>query len=407
LGENARNPLSTGGGSAGVLSPYTVSLLEGLEARFGKERVCFGEIPEDADAVIVSVGVHSGEGSDRKSLELAEEDVATIKEAAEACRQQGKKSVVVLNVCGPVEVYEWIDDVDAVLLIWLGGMELGHAAAALLSGDENPCGKLPLTFPRRYRDTPACLNFPGEFGRVLYGEGIYVGYRYYDIKGIAPQFPFGFGLSYTTFELGNLRLSSETLNLDEDDAVVVSVDVTNVGERGGKQVVQLYVSDVASTPHKPLKELKAFQKVYVGAGETQTVQFAVTRRSVEHYDPNREAWCVEPGTFRVLIGTSAQDISLSGAFRAVGFNPYGYGPETAIEKVMSDERAVAVLQKHLPAEVASPQAMAMVLQYNPHWPLDKIWTEWFDRALGDRSEEEKAAIRREAYQDLAKVEIWD
>jgi beta-glucosidase len=407
LGENAKNPLSTGGGSAGVLSPYTVSLLEGLEARFGKGRICFGEIPENADAVIVSVGVQSGEGRDRESLELAEEDVATIKEAAAACREKAIKSVVVLNVCGPVEVYEWIDEVDALLLIWLGGMELGHAAAALLSGDENPCGKLPLTFPKRYRDTPACVNFPGEFGRVLYGEGIYVGYRYYDIKGIAPQFPFGSGLSYTTFELGDLRLSSDTVNLDEDEELVVSVDVTNVGERGGKQVVQLYISDVASTPHKPPKELKGFQKVYLEAGETQTVRFAVTRRSLQHYDPNRGAWCVEPGTFRVLIGTSAQDINLSAEFRAVGFNPYGYGPETPIEKIMSDERAVAALQKHLPAEVASPEAMAMVLQYNPHRPLDKVWAEWFDRALGDRTEEEKAEIRRGAYQDLAAIEIRD
>jgi beta-glucosidase len=407
LGENATNPLPTGSGSAGVLSPYTVSLLEGLEARFGKDRVCFGEIPENADAVIVSVGVQSGEGRDRASLELAEEDLATIKETAEACRHKSIRSVVLLNACGPVEMYEWIDEVDAVLLIWLGGMELGHAAAALLSGDENPCGRLPLTFPKRYRDTPSCINFPGEFGRVLYGEGIYVGYRYYDIKGIAPQFPFGFGLSYTAFELGNLRLSSETLNLDEDEELIVCVDVTNVGERGGKEVVQLYISDVASTPHKPLKELKGFQKAFVGPGDTQTVQFTVSKRSLEHYDPDRKAWCVEPGAFRVLIGTSARDIHLSGEFRATGFNPYGYGPETPIEKVMSDERAVAVLQEYLPAEVASPQAMAMVLQYNPHRPLDKVWMEWFDRALEDRSEEEKAEIRSKVYQELAAIEIWD
>jgi beta-glucosidase len=407
LGENATNPLPTGSGSAGVLSPYTVSLLEGLEARFGKDRVCFGEIPENADAVIVSVGVQSGEGRDRASLELAEEDLATIKETAEACRHKSIRSVVLLNACGPVEMYEWIDEVDAVLLIWLGGMELGHAAATLLSGDENPCGRLPLTFPKRYRDTPSCINFPGEFGRVLYGEGIYVGYRYYDIKGIAPQFPFGFGLSYTAFELGNLRLSSETLNLDEDEELIVCVDVTNVGERGGKEVVQLYISDVASTPHKPLKELKGFQKAFVGPGDTQTVQFTVSKRSLEHYDPDRKAWCVEPGAFRVLIGTSARDIHLSGEFRATGFNPYGYGPETPIEKVMSDERAVAVLQEYLPAEVASPQAMAMVLQYNPHRPLDKVWMEWFDRALEDRSEEEKAEIRSKVYQELAAIEIWD
>ena len=167
LGENAQKPIPTGGGSAGVISPYTVSLLEGLQARFGQDRVCFGEIPGNADAVIVSVGVKSGEGRDRTSLELAKEDTALIKRTAEACREAAKRCIIVLNICGPVEMYEWIDDVDAVLLIWLGGMELGHAAAALLAGDENPSGKLPVTFPRRYQDTPSFLNFPGEFGRVL------------------------------------------------------------------------------------------------------------------------------------------------------------------------------------------------------------------------------------------------
>ncbi|MBL7200230.1 MAG: glycoside hydrolase family 3 protein [Anaerolineae bacterium] len=178
VGENAKNPIATGGGSAGVVSPYMVSLLEGLEARFGADAVRFGEIPANASCVVISVGVTSSEGSDRASLALADEDTALILETAETCRRRRIKTIVVLNVCGPVEMHGWIDEVDAVLIIWLGGMELGHAAAALLSGDENPSGKLPLTFPRRYQDTPSCLNFPGEFGRVVYGEGIYVGYRY-------------------------------------------------------------------------------------------------------------------------------------------------------------------------------------------------------------------------------------
>ena len=178
VGENAVNPLPTGTGSAGVLAPYTVSLLEGLEARLGVEKVVYGELAEGAEAAVVAIGLNSGEGRDRPSLKLAEEDVALIRETAAACKQAGLPCVVVLNVCGVVEVAEWIDEVDAVLLIWLGGMELGHAAAALLAGDENPSGKLPLTAPVRYQDTPTCLNFPGEYGEVRYGEGIYVGYRY-------------------------------------------------------------------------------------------------------------------------------------------------------------------------------------------------------------------------------------
>jgi beta-glucosidase len=243
LGDNALSPIPTGTGSAGVASPYTVSLFEGLKARFGEDHVCFGEIPESAQAVILSIGLNSGEGQDRASLRLAEQDVALILETAQTCRSRSVKCVVVLNVCGPVEVYDWIDEVDAVLLIWLGGMELGHAAAALLAGDENPSGKLPLTFPVRYQDTPSFLNFPGEFGEVRYGEGLYVGYRYYDVKALAPQFPFGYGLSYTQFVLSNLRLSAETVNLDANETLTVSVDVTNVGECAGQEVVQLYISD--------------------------------------------------------------------------------------------------------------------------------------------------------------------
>ena len=405
LGDNAQQPLPTGGGSAGVIAPYTVSLLEGLRSRFGQEHVHFGNIPEQASSVIVSIGVHSGEGSDRESLQLDAADVALIKATAKTCKKTDKKLIVVLNVCGPVEMAEWIDDVDAVLLIWLGGMELGHAAAALLAGDENPSGKLPLTFPRRYQDTPSFLNFPGEFGRVWYGEGIYVGYRYYEAKDIAPQFPFGFGLSYTSFAIKNLRLSAETLDLDREQAIAVSVDVTNTGDHPGKEVVQLYVADVESTAHKPLKELKGFKKVEVMPGETRTVTMTIGKRALQHYDPVKEAWCVEPGVFQVLAGSSSADIRLRGEFKAIGFNPYGYGPDTPVAKVMKDERAVAVLQHYLPAEAASSQAIAMTLIYTPQRPLKAILSEQLAQALPSASETRKAEIEEQIYQALASIEI--
>jgi beta-glucosidase len=405
VGENARTPIPTGTGSAGVLAPYTVSLLEGLEARLGQAWVVYGEIPEGAGAVLVSIGLNSGEGRDRTSLKLPEEDVALILHTAEACEQAGVPCIVVLNACGVVEMADWIDEVDAVLLIWLGGMELGHAAAALLTGDENPSGKLPLTAPVRYRDTPAYLNFPGEFGEVRYGEGIYVGYRYYDAKDVKPQFPFGYGLSYTRFELDNLRLSAETLDVDADERLTLWVDVTNCGGRVGQEVVQLYVADVESTPHKPPKELKGFAKVAVAPGETETVALTLDRRSLLHYDPRKAAWCVEPGLFQVLVGTSAADTCLRGEFRAKGRNPYGYGPETAIGKVMADPRAVAVLQKYLSAEIASPEALQMELTYGPERPLGPIWRAGAERALGHLSEEERAEIERAVYEELAAIEV--
>jgi beta-glucosidase len=410
LGDNASNSLPTGGGSAGVIAPYTVSLLEGLTARFGEQHVHLGDIPQEAGAVIVSIGVQSGEGSDRESLQLDAADLALIKATAERCRANKhtvgtKKLIVVLNVCGPVEMAEWIDDVDAVLLIWLGGMELGHAAAALLAGDENPSGKLPLTFPRRYQDTPSFLNFPGEFGRVWYGEGIYVGYRYYEIKDVAPQFPFGFGLSFTSFTLKNLRLSAKTLDLDRDQTIDVSVDVTNTGDRPGKEVVQLYIADVESTAHKPLKELKGFAKVEVAPGKTRTVKMTIDKRTLQHYDPLKKAWCVEPGVFRVLAGSSSAEIHLRGEFKVIGFNPYGYGPDTPIAKVMKDERAVAVLQTYLPAEIVSPQEIAMTLTFAPQRPLKAILSEMLARTLPSASQERRTEIEEQIYQALALIEI--
>jgi beta-glucosidase len=349
--------------------------------------------------------VNSGEGRDRESLKLAEEDVALILETAKACKQAGTPCIVLLNVCGVVEMAEWIDEVDAVLLIWLGGMELGHAAAALLVGDENPSGKLPLTAPVRYQDTPAYLNFPGEYGEVRYGEGIYVGYRYYDAKDVRPQFPFGYGLSYTRFELSNLRLSAETIDVDAGETLTVSVDVTNRGARAGQEVVQLYIADVEATPHRPAKELKGFAKVSVAPGETQTVELTVDKRSLQHYHPLKATWCVEPGVFEVLVGVSAAEIRLSAEFRATGWNPYGYGPETSIGKVMADPRAVAVLQRRLPPEIASREAFQMELTYGPERPIGAVLSARIERGMGHLSAEERASVERALFEELAAIEV--
>ena len=405
LGENAIHPLSTGGGSAGVTSPYVISLLEGLQARFGQDRVHYGEIPAEAGAAIVSVGVHSSEGADRMSLRLAEADLALIHDTARTCRERGIKLVVVLNVCGPVEVAEWIDEVDAVLLIWLGGMELGHAAAALLAGDENPSGKLPLTFPRRYQDVPSYLNFPGESGAVWYGEGIFVGYRYYDAVEIQPQFPFGHGLSYTSFALSNLRLSAQKLDVDRDEPLQVWVDVTNTGDRPGQEVVQLYLSDVQSTLHKPPKELKGFQKVALTPGETQTVALTLDRRALAHWDPAEHAWCVEPGVFQVLVGVSSEDIRLRDAFTAVGLNPYRYGPRTAIGQVIGDPRARDVLMNALRAEGGTLPARLTTFVLAPQFSLQAVLPRMLAEALPTQSAAQQAEVEQRIYEALGEIEV--
>jgi len=323
FGRNATEPISTGGGSAGVISPYVVSALEGLTARYGEGNVTYGELKSDADLAVVCVGVSSKEGADRSTMDLAADDVALIRDVGRRCRDGGVKSVVVLNVCGPVEMASWVDEVDAVVLPWLGGMEMGNAVADVISGDAAPGGKLPLTFPRRYKDVPSYLNFPGEFGEVVYGEGIYVGYRYYDTVEVEPQYEFGYGLSYTTFELGEITMSSDTLALEPGERLTISVDVTNTGARSGKEVVQLYVHDVASTLRKPVKELKGFRKVSLEPGGRETVRLDIEPRALAHYDAKFGRWVVEPGVFRVMVGTSSRDIRRTAEFTATGHDPYG------------------------------------------------------------------------------------
>ena len=176
------------------------------------------------------------------------------------------RTIVVLNTGSPISM-PWIEKVAAVVQAWYPGQECGNSIADVLFGDTNPSGKLPQTFPARLEDTPTSLKLPGENGKISYGEGIFVGYRYYEKKKVAPLFPFGFGLSYTTFSYSPLRLSAQQIS--PGDTLQVSVDVTNTGQRAGKEIVQCYVHDEQTSLHRPEKELKGFAKVLLGAGRTQ------------------------------------------------------------------------------------------------------------------------------------------
>jgi beta-glucosidase len=218
---------------------------------------------------------------------------------------------VVVNAGSPVTT-DWVDRVPAVLDVWYPGQELGNALADVLFGDVNPSGKLPTTFPKRIEDNPAYLNYPGENGEVLYGEGIFVGYRYYDRKRIEPRFAFGHGLSYTRFEYGEIRLDRDRIGAD--DELEVAVEVTNAGERAGSEVVQLYLRDLECSLARPDQELEAFEKVALEPGETKTVRFTLDRRALSFYDPAREGWVAEPGEFEVRVGSSSRDIRARARF---------------------------------------------------------------------------------------------
>ena len=267
------------------------------------------KLARKADAVVVVAGLTGeweSEGFDRVDMKLPGEQDKLIKKVVKA----NKNTIVVLNAGSPVEM-PWIDKVSTVVQLWYDGQEQGNALADVLFGDVSPSGKLPTTFPVRLEDNPAFINYPGENGKVHYGEGIFVGYRYYDKKGVAPLFPFGHGLSYTKFKYSNLKLSAKSIT--PNDTLTVKVDVTNTGKTIGKEVVQLYVRDVRSTFARPEKELKAFAKVEVKPGKKKTVTFTLDREAFWYFDSVHNRWDTEAGEFEILVGASSRDIHLNGS----------------------------------------------------------------------------------------------
>jgi beta-glucosidase len=241
------------------------------------------------------------EGRDRPSMEL----MGGQDELIAAVAQANPHAVVVLNVGAPVSM-PWAGQVAAIVQAYYPGMENGNAVASVLLGKVNPSGKLPLTFPVRLEDSPAYINasYPG-CREVNYGEGIFVGYRYYDQKDVTPLFPFGHGLSYTSFTYSDLKV---TKKFKAGGKVDVSLTVTNSGEAAGKEVVQLYVSDRKSALPRPPKELKGFAKLALGPGEAGKVAFTLDERAFSYYDPHKQGWVAEPGEFDVLVGSSSRDI---------------------------------------------------------------------------------------------------
>ncbi len=256
-------------------------------------------LAKESDLAIIYVGNPEGyetEGNDRPNIDLPGRQNELIQAVAAA----NPNTIVVLHSGVPVSM-PWIDAVPALLQAYYPGLEGGHAVTRILTGDVNPSGKLTATYPMWLEDSPAFINFPGG-KTVNYGEGIFVGYRYYEKRQVAPLFPFGFGLSYTRFELSDLQVSD---HLSPGEPVHVSVAVKNTGPIMGKEVVQIYVADKESSLPRPPKELKSFKKVALEPGESKTLDFYLDQRAFSFYDPERKAWVVEPGQFDILAGCSS------------------------------------------------------------------------------------------------------
>jgi beta-glucosidase len=259
-----------------------------------------------AQVAVVFAGLpdsYESEGFDRASLDLPAGHNELIKAVSAV-----QPSTVVVLMNGSAVTMPWVGKVRAIVEAWLGGQAGGGAIADALTGRLNPSGKLSETFPARLEDTPPYPDFPGRNKQASYGEGIFIGYRYYDVRRLTPLFPFGFGLSYTTFAYLDLRVSTDVLN--EADSLTVEVDVRNTGPVAGKEVVQLYIHERCARVARPEKELKAFAKVALQPGEGQTIRFELDRRAFAYYDASTHGWAVNPGQFDLLVGSSSRDLPL-------------------------------------------------------------------------------------------------
>jgi len=373
IGEFAAKPRFQGGGSSHINCYKTTSALEaaeGLKVTYAQGySVARDEATDEmiAEAVaaaknakvaVIFAGLpdsYESEGYDRTHMKMPACQNALIEAVAEA----NPNTVVVLHNGSPVEL-PWLPKVKAVLEAYLGGQAVGIATIRVLFGDVNPSGHLAETFPIKLSDNPSYLFYGGEKNDTDYREGIFVGYRYYDRKEMAVQFPFGHGLSYTKFEYSDLWLSQSEIT--DQDTLTATVTVKNVGQRTGKTVVQLYVSDLVSTPLRPVRELKGFEKVELRPGETRQVTFTLDKRSFAYWNQQIHDWHVETGEFAIEIGQSSRDICLS---EKVLVNstvpiPVKYTMDSIVLDIMEDPQAAEAMAPLMEAikNTLSPDAEA-------------------------------------------------
>lgn len=339
IGENAIRNLMQGGGSSELKPKRVITPLQGIKERFPEAEIVFARAYDSgkamysnegkpthnldslhaeavraaaqSDIVIFVGGLNKNhkqdcEAADRYSYELPFNQPKLINDIAAV-----NENVVVVLMSGNAVETSWAPKVKAIVQAWYAGSEAGYAIAALLSGDVNPSGKLPFSFPKKLSDNGAIsygqLSYPGDGVKQVYMEDILVGYRWHDTKKIPAAYPFGYGLSYTTFNLSNARCDANTYA--SDGKIQLSIDIENTGSRDGAEVIQVYVSDVKSSVARPYQELKAFQKVFLKAGEKQTVSLTIPVSSFAFWDETSSSWNTEAGDYMLRVGNSSRQIS--------------------------------------------------------------------------------------------------
>ena len=377
IGGFARNTRFQGGGSSHINCFKTTNVLDSVPCDaqvvyaegFPADRDFYDKVLADeavkaaaeADKAVIFAGLpesFESEGYDRSHMRLPECQNRLITEILKV----QPNTVIVLHNGSPVEM-PWLGEIKGLLETYLGGQAGGAAAANILYGKINPSGKLAETMPLKLSDNPSYLNFGGG-EKVEYREGIFVGYRYYDTKEMDVAFPFGYGLSYTTFAYSNLKLSME--NPTEKDTVMVSADVTNTGKSAGKEVVQLYIRDLTGSAIRPEKELKGFEKVFLEPGETKTVTMELNKRSFAWYNTELHDWFAASGDYEILVGASSRDIRLTETLHLNSSQrlPMHVHMNTTLGDLLRNsetaEAAKKLIQKYLSGEAGSEAASEAV-----------------------------------------------
>ena len=360
IGKYAKTPRYQGGGSSHINSWKVESALEAAKSIKELANVTFAEGYQDekdevvkelqaeavktaaeADIAVLFLGLpdnFESEGYDRKHMNLPNCQDELVQKILEV-----QKHVVVVLHNGSAVLMPWKDQVEGILEAYLGGEAVGRAVAEVLAGIKNPCGRLAETFPLRLEDTPCYLTYGKGFDNADYQEGVFVGYRYYTSRKMNTAFPFGYGLSYTTFEYSNLRVDKKEMT--DQEMVQVSVNVKNTGKRSGKTVVQLYVGAPETEVIRPVRELRGFEKIFLEAGEEKTVTFTLDERAFAYWNTTIHDWYVEDGTYNVMIGEDADKMCLSEEIIVHGTReiPKTYSLNTCLGELMRDPKAQAVM----------------------------------------------------------------
>lgn len=406
MGSGREKLLDCGRGSAGITTNRSSSLKDTLRINLTGCKIHTTEIATEnmladtffpsADAdkhVIVIATVNGMEGNDRTSLALDQEDACLLEWLKDYKKKNDFRLTLVLNVCGPIDLRAYEDAIDNLWICFLPGMQGGKALADLMCAKANPSGKLPLTFPQKYEDTPTFLNFPGDGKEICYGEGIFVGYRYYDKKQIQPAYPFGFGLSYTKFEisyayeknsnilscnpdktvsLAGLAGDMICFDLVKDKEFSVPIKIKNIGSMAGAEVIQLYLSDPFSTLTKPVKELKKLKKVFLEAGEEKEIILTLSKEDFASYDPNLREFTVEEGIYDLILAHSSKDTDEVLRIYLNCKSVYSYGPDTSIKEFYENPELKERLFSFLKENNIDSRLTDSNYQYTPQKSIKEV-----------------------------------